>query len=285
MDYQQADRELHHGRSCRLMVRKNLCNKTRLERVVNQDGGLDLIDLVLFEKHILTWKPSGHIALDNKGYWTVTTKDRYNRFLPHSFRIWKDGDYWFIRTPTGTRVFHNGMELTADGYDTGLSAELNRINAPELVSVVHEYAKQYVSRLVRGQLREPSKTNLFRTEDDCLHCRLHAATSPEEQQNGHLLQHVQEKTYPSSLILSAIRDVPNYHPPRVWLHRSIENGWAERQLLWRKPPTLRKLIEQTELKMTGAYEVCPERPHDYSPDLRKLMKNFLLEQFGFEKAE
>lgn len=286
MNYDRALATLNHARTGKPLEKKKLCNATWLRRMPN-NGGEYLVDLVLFNKHIATWKPNGNIVLDSCGYKVVTTKDRYNRFL-YPYRVWQNRPFWYIRTPTCVLPFRDEMELTADGRDLSRAPALNAIDATALKDKVYEYALLYTSRLVRGAISSVS---------DCTQCHRipWSADSNElaEQDVVHLLHHMERDCTPPSIIEAAVNrldasarcftDRRAGPASRPHLREVIEVSWKEMQPIWRKPRTKKALLEQTELLMTR--DDLPSRnlvPRQYIANLRMLVEDFLLMTFGFE---
>lgn len=296
MNYEQALKTLRHARTGAPLKQKKLCNATWLTRCdapVREDRPKEEIYLELFGQNILCWKDNGHIQLSSVGCKTRTTQDRFNRFMPRGFRIWQHRPFWFIKTPTGTRPFRDGMELTSDGYDSTISSALNALNAEELWQQVKDYAAAYVRQLLLGRISITS---------NCLECRrieLEHMPAARIGENGqvHLLEHVRNGRMQASVIFGALsrmhhlgRCYTENLPPGVHtrltrrdLCEVIDLSWTEGQKLWRPTHSTKALIEKTELLLVR--ENLPRlniRPRDYKKNLRALVEDFLLEAFGFE---
>lgn len=292
MNYDRAMAELKHARTHRKMDSRKLCNATRLLRVfaTDKDGNTEQhASLELFQEVILTWKPNGNIALTSAGYKTITTRDRYTRYLPSGFRVWQERPYWYIRTPSGTRPFRDGMEVRPDGWDITLPKTLNELDARELKTQTFAYAKLYADKLVRGMIAQnPSY--------DCPSCSRIAASRKEfdEGQRLHLLEHVQyHHEVPAGLLRAALNRAYSsrlfghkgkHVVTRTFMHEVVAASWTEAQKLWRTPRTHRALLEQTELKL-----LAPElprmdiRPRAHVMNIRWLLEDFLLGAFYFEE--
>src|SRR4051812_466664 len=123
MDWNRADKELHHARTGKRLTQKNVANKTVLKRggkTLNEDGSCyedPDIWLWLFNEPIITWRQNGEIVLSNRSWWPRTTQNRLNQSLPSGFRVYTAKPFWFLRTPRGTRFWRNGMCVAADGRD------------------------------------------------------------------------------------------------------------------------------------------------------------------------
>lgn len=289
MNYERALATLNHARTGKRLPKKKLMNATWLHEVAELPTGQPfnlnihepVVDLVLFDKHILSWKPNGNIALHSHYYKTWTTKDRYARYLPSGFRVWQNRPFWYINTPTGTRPFFDEMELRADGSVTGFPDALNAVDAHTLKSDVYQYSRLYAARLCNGVIPNVA-------ENTCGECAVLEMTQAGREftarQQEHLLEHVQKETTPPHLILAA---VDRFRPrSRTFLRQVIEASWHENQKAWRKPTSKRALIEQTELLMTR--ENLPRldiRPRAHIHELQMLVEDFLLEAFRFERME
>ena len=74
--------------------------------------------LMLHQTDIITWRADGVIVLNNGGWDTVTTRDRFSRFLPDGWRIyrWRGVSYftkdWHADDFRKKSIkFYNGMEV------------------------------------------------------------------------------------------------------------------------------------------------------------------------------
>lgn len=264
MNYERALKTLVHGRTKKPLEWKKVGNETWLHRVVSADGGPHLVDLVLFGKHILTWKPNGNIALDNKGWWTRTTKDRYHQYLPAGFHLFQDRPFWFLHTPTGTRVFRKGMELTPEGFD--VTTPLTKLHDARNVQLqVHLYVREYIKRLLRGELQKPGGSG------DCATCLANDRTTAD-----HVYEHLQNDTFPSSLLLNRVTWLPV-------LADAVGLLWQENQKIWRRPRTRKAFAERAEAVILMETPPPTTRPDAHARALRRQLQDFLLETFGFEE--
>lgn len=104
--------------------------------------------LTLFKKPIIHFYPE-HVRLDDHGYFSRTTHDRFNEYLPRGFRVWGHYFPWlketlgFIRTPTGVYPYNMPTHFSYDGHSLdGLHAR-----AAETVASVPDYVERYLSDL------------------------------------------------------------------------------------------------------------------------------------------
>jgi hypothetical protein len=287
MNYKRALATLHHARTKKLLPKKKLENATWLTQSVEMDSGDRLIDLVLFNKHILTWYPNGDIALDTQGWMYRTTKDRYNKYLPSGFRIWQDRPFWFLKTPIGVLPFRNGMHLNEVGVDKALPDEMNGMSATMIRQQIEEYAKLYTNRLVSGRI--PADLVLNR----CLACVTHKQDDATPKWKSHLLQHLKDKTTPALLLIFAVNNAetgarvfntPPYALTRQFLWDIVKASWTESQQIWRKPKSYKAMIARTEAIMTS--DTLPRLdivPRIFLRQLRMLMEDYLFESLYFER--
>jgi hypothetical protein len=279
MNYEQALKALHHARGGRLLDRKKVGNETWLECPPPAATGVTgAISLVLFKKYILAWLPNGDIELNNRGFWSYTTKDRYNKYLPQGFSVWQEHPYWYLKTPTGVRAFTNGMVVGADGSYSGMTGQ---VNAKELLRQVQEYAKLYAGRLVRGEILEASR-----------HCPGCARPPPEPSPYtaippAHALAHVQSSTTPASLALNAVlmarRSDRSWPSGPASLSNILLSCWQEHQFIWRPAHSKKALVRQTEARFLQDKVPLNIVPSKYKQNLRWLIEDYLLDMFGFER--
>jgi hypothetical protein len=81
----------------------------------------EAIAIRLHATDILTFNPDGSIVANTGGWKTLTTKDRFNQFLP--VRIWQKAGRWFLGDNGKTVEFADGLTIQADGSITGAKAE------------------------------------------------------------------------------------------------------------------------------------------------------------------
>ena len=288
MNYARALATLKHARTGKNLPKKKLENATWLHAVVGDGGHERLVDLVLFDKHILTWHPNGDLALDTHGWMLRTTKDRYNKYLPSGFRVWQYRPFWFIKTPQGTLPFFNGMVLSPTGGELTLPDEMCTGDAVALQKKIGEYAQLYAARLVNGIIsRDP--------EVDCPVCRHRTGETakPTHATRAHILDHVKHETTPKSMVIEALNSTesgarcfqrPNRQMTRTFLTDVIYASWHENQSIWRRPKSKRALVARTEILMTE--ENLPRLdivPRAYVVNIRMLIEDYILEQLCFER--
>lgn len=71
---------------------------------------------------IINFYPNGNVSMDIGRWFTVTTKQRLNHYLPHGYRVYSYKGEWFLYEPgmaMPLAVFTNGMTIHADGEISG----------------------------------------------------------------------------------------------------------------------------------------------------------------------
>lgn len=291
MDWERADRELHHARLKHVLQSKKVANKTILRRCSNDPGAHpeDLALDVFGSKTVILWHKNGGLTLNNHGFWGYVTKDRLKAFLPQGFMVTQLRPYWFLHTPTGTRPWRNGMEVAKDGTDADLPEPLNRYNALQLWRETQDYAKELVAALLRG--------GLDADVPHCEDCVSRATAEFEDPSALHVFGHVQKKTMDVSLIFAAITQLERGskgaldRKTREYIGRQVlrDNVSAclhRGHFLRLKPRTKKMLIEQTELRMTLPDHALPKEgiePRAFAWNLRELVSHYILRNIGFEE--
>jgi hypothetical protein len=289
VNYARALATLHHARTGKLLEKKKLENATWLH-LVHVAREPYCVDLVPFDKHILTWYPNDSIAIDNCGYWAWTTKDRLNKYMPSGFRVWQTRPYWFIKTPRAVLPFRNGMHLDACGGNMALPNQVHVVGAHGMQEKVRAYAKAYAARLVDGKIsREPY----------CTLCTTANNLELPMEKRLHLLTHMSLDEFPGEIVIEAMRrtvpgDKYHFHQGErfgsSFLADLVFASWKEVQVFWRKTTSRKALIEQVEQRMTTSLVISfppggpKERPRKYITNFRMMIEDFLLEYVvGFER--
>lgn len=294
MNYERALESLRHARTKKLLDRKRLCNKTWLFQIVPEVGQPfgevkhPAVGLELFEKHILTWNPDGTIRIFDHGYKTRTTADRLNSYMPSGFRTWQYRPYWYLRTPSGTRPFFDGMTLLPDGQVKELPPAFNKVDAWELKAKVIDYSRLFVSRLIRGELGKDGRLDRVHCCDACYSHMLSSTVAIDKsltlETREHLLDHVQRDVTPFALAKLAAyyaRGTRFKHTTWRVVQAAVRACAHDLQMAWRAPRTRRQLIEKTEIQMTT--DLPDVHPYYHRKDMAQAIVDFLLEQFGFEE--
>lgn len=113
MTYKEADEKLV-GRCAR---GRKLENNTYLER-----RDLDsTIAVRLHSTDVITFHSDGRVVLDSGGWWTVTTRDRINRYMPDGWCVWSERGQWLLGHSYSNPIcmFEDGVTIHPSGEVTG----------------------------------------------------------------------------------------------------------------------------------------------------------------------
>lgn len=169
---------------------RKIGNNTYVER-----RGED-IAVKLHNTDVVTYRPDGSITLDSGGWRTVTTKARMNEFSPLS--VGSVRGVWQVSPRydwDNAALFHDGITAFPDG-------------GGRFTLTVDPDAERRVREARDMQRRITNFTKRFRVEidgngtvdttGDCFLCLL-------GQQDGHLLQHIEEDYYVPTMFANACK--------------------------------------------------------------------------------
>lgn len=78
------------------------------------------INIKLYNTNVITYFPDGNIVLYVDHYYTLTTKDRINKFSP--FTVFQKNYVWYVRTPFGKEyVFPGCLVFNRSDYSHNFS--------------------------------------------------------------------------------------------------------------------------------------------------------------------
>ena len=63
------------------------------------------------DTNIITYLKNGKIRLNSGGWYTSTTKERINRFLPANYYLFQKSFIWYLQTPTKKIKYKDGMVI------------------------------------------------------------------------------------------------------------------------------------------------------------------------------
>ncbi len=162
-----------------LPYKKRLKNATWLERETwdeplqwerdRSDKVVEIYTLSLFRKTIITFSPE-HMELEDHGYFSRTTHDRFNEYLPQGFRVWGstpsqmasvNRPLGYIKTPRGVFPYAMPMTFTYDGellVSSAVAGPLTR-QARKVVEALPQYIKNYLNtsenRIMNASMPDP----------------------------------------------------------------------------------------------------------------------------------
>ncbi len=172
------------------------------------------IALRLHSTDVLTFEPD-KVTLDSGSWQTVTTKARFNGWLPFGLRVYSDKGSWYLYD-MGTKVcrFFDGMQIDYKGKCLNPLPEAEETRRAEETKAMRARIREYVNGLKNAlPLPEPSG-------GDCWHCLL---TTTGGQGLGdatgdieHLISHMEESYYVPSLVLRALQEVGYPYPEYIF---------------------------------------------------------------------
>ena len=293
MDYAKAVEKLVNAHTGKLQETKWVANNTFLRR--NEIGGESVVELIFIgaetqgEKRtpshprhrIILWAKN-HFRLNFCGHKTVTTYDRFNRFMPQGFKAWGyrdtkrtcNGGDSFLQTPTGTRLFNEPLKLSYDGtvLEPGC---LNLFDGQATRAKIHQYAIEYSRKFCKLKISKAT----------CDHCLI---THRTEAFFPHLLKHVEDGTMPSSILRIAAARL-SFMPLRgldmtsEFLDMLIEVGWKENKTLRQKPTEEEPMLDYVVQLLRDEIVPSSVKPAYYRKTIRTIVEDFLLDTFGYER--
>lgn len=209
--FELADKVVQTGRSG---DSRKLQNNTWLHRIDEHTIGVRLhnTDVVLIHD-------DGSYTLDTGGWYTVTTKDRINSYLPRPLRVYSKRGRWSLwnwETHEEVHRFFDGIRVSVDG--TVLNprrAEMEAQDAREkdIEKRMNKYIRKFLHAL-RDGIPMPSG-------GDCWGC-----TSGGALGDSHLLDHFDEDYFVPSLLINAYA-ARGYGDWRVVLSMDMDYDWLK----------------------------------------------------------
>jgi hypothetical protein len=208
--YFDFDRELHRGsyREGEPIERRKIANNTYAER-----RGDD-IAVRLHATDILTYHPDETVTFDTGGWFTVTTKARFNDYAPSGVRFYSVKGVWYV-SQYGQQlgVYTDGLTLPTAGDIDPWDADPATADA----LAKDEATKRDIERYLRGLTPErwAEVVEYARSHEvlgDCLYCQIEFAgkKAGTEEPAGwlgtdHLESHLEEPYYMVTLAGNALR--------------------------------------------------------------------------------
>lgn len=164
MDYEEVQRIMQthydntHGKKGVLATVspyiKRICNKTTLT-----NHGDDTYGLKLFSTEIITWCKDS-VTLSDGGWFSRTTFDRFNTYLPRGFKVhgeavpMKLGTVGVITTPAGTYPYALPMEFDNSGLQCwrGTEKAMYTNRALPALRALNDYVHTYLDALLARTL-------------------------------------------------------------------------------------------------------------------------------------
>ena len=291
MDYAAALEKLRHARTGRPLETRRIANNTLLRR--GEMGGESVVELVFIgaesqgekrtERHprhrIILWAKD-HFTLDFCKHKTVTTYDRFNRFMPRGFQAWgfretrrsrSDGDA-FLDTPRGTRLFNDRLKLAYTG-EVLEPAYLNQFDGRVTRKKLRQYAVSYSKKFCGLRIsKKPCQRCLSAHDTDTL--------------RSHLMEHLEKSTMPSSVLNLAANGLSfmqlrSLEITSDFLEALLEVGWRENGTLRSKPHEEEALLDYAVKIFRDEIVPSKIKPQHYRKNIRTIVEDFLLDTFGY----
>lgn len=204
--YTEADAQL----TGRCKERRKIANNTWLER-----RGDDAIAVRLHQTDVVTYRADGSITLDTGGWFTVTTKERMNRFTPFGISSRRGEWQVALRNPLYRPHFEGDYKLNPYWlepvpYRDGMTFDgTNWHGVPDPVEVqaervVRDKLKKDIDAFVKSITPQMVVRAFDNTGGDCLMCRFDSDEC--------LATHVEEHYFHGTLAYRAIKDRGYWNP-------------------------------------------------------------------------
>lgn len=191
--------------------KRKLYNHTYL--VVRDDGGFGIR---LHDTEILIFYPNKTV-LNTGGWKTVTTKERFNRYL-EGWSVFSDKGVWYLTRGYGydnkRRIpYADGITIYTSGKITGQGADPKK--QQKLRRKALKFVRDYMKAFAAGRVPAPSA-------GDCWSCAMFAQKSKPGSQPDHIHEHIKESYFVPSLLARAIARFP-VSPMARWY---LSDMWA-----------------------------------------------------------
>lgn len=167
---------------------------------------------------VVTFHADDSRTLDTGGWFTSTTKERINQYLPWGWHLYADRGTWKLRE-AGNPV----PVLYADGMTVSESAGWHYADGTNPVDAVEadKAMKRRIRTYVAGWTEEVRDT-CADTAGDCWACLMVTndgrTLGDATADTAHLESHLEERYYMASLTLNAIREAGYGNPEVIYWH-------------------------------------------------------------------
>jgi hypothetical protein len=287
MDYDEAIFELTHKRTKKPLQERKLCNKTHLERTLasardleGDDETVVYVNLVVFGNRIMQWRPNGNIIVSSGNWHTRTTIERFQRYLPHNFRLRPSKNYWQLHTPNyGIVPWTDGMVVSAEGKRLDMPAGLEDVDGLTLLNKTRAFVENLVEELARRKFSLEA-THAPGGTPDCHLCHVNDLDA------SHLWKHVLEEKANAWFLQRLFEaDGTRHRPARIsdprFRQELLASCWSENAHLHKAPRGRAAQVLETERVMLNIVQ-RKLNPWHYRKDLKTFFTRYLLNCFGFE---
>lgn len=227
MSFDKLDAETLRSRAGAAVDSRKVANNTYAHRI-----DADNIGIRLHATDVLTFSRDGAITLNTGGWYTVTTKERLNRFLPAPLAVYSAAGTWHLFS-AGNRAarFFDGMRVRVldGGRVDVLNADAENVDAVTADADTKRDVAAYCKGLTDEKWREViDHAREHGTGGDCWLCLL-----GRDRRSDHLRAHVLERYYMVTLALAALKEAGYRDPSFVIGSASMVKKALRRYLLAR----------------------------------------------------
>lgn len=252
----------------------------------DETGGPHYYALRLFQKEIITFYQKG-VTLDDHGFFSYTTHNRFNKYLPRGFRVYGATDprlrrlFGYIKTPMG--VFPYTMPATFE-YSGHMPAGLTN-RADEAIRQLPTYANEYLERLLDGGDRDFVCNDKHATELYLAGAITAPLNDGEKSQRAASI--ILANEFHRHLLTLACAEKIGAH----WIGKNTPLENAVEMLVngeaaaFKSARTQAEVAQRMELVIKYKRAIEPINRATLRSRLRKLITDYLIERIGFAAVE
>lgn len=176
---------------------------------------------------VVSLKGDGSITLNTGGWYTPTTKERINWFMPAGWYVYQEKNIWYLsygysRQDCKRYEFLDGMTLYPNhpSYGESVFNPHGNIMQPKekkkdaqdrkMLREISRYCETFSRLFMAGKIEKPSG-------GDCWYCSMVSVATgkpwgEESKNTEHLLSHIAEKYYVPSLLHRALKQYKGFAP-------------------------------------------------------------------------
>lgn len=172
-------------------------------RIKADDMGHERIVVTYHDNPIVALYPD-RISFNTCGWYTSTTKERLNWFMPEGWRLYQERGNWIVWDGKHKYNFADGIVFCNGAwYDYAPDSKQDEINAR--TKQIKKYVTGFVAALLAGEVSHPSG-------GDCWYCLLRDNDNKPMGEvfinTDHLESHFWESYYVPSLLVNACESFP-----------------------------------------------------------------------------